>query len=550
MNTNLGSLFALAVGLSGVFPTMADTVAYWRFESGPANAVVSHGGATGAFNGTTPDVSGNGNDLSATTQGGTSGYAYRSDVPNARVPQLDALNRFSVRNTGPAPALFTSAAGGLPTGIDARTFTPARFTIEASYKPEITGSFRTLVGRDARNVSTADGNLAALYLQIRPDDSFAITFTDVTGHTHTANSAPGWAYGFVFGSNPEGVGTPWYHLAATSDGSTLRLYVDNVLVGSTDLTQSGSTNRALAKGSAGGNGWTTGAWSVGRGLYAGAPVDRAYGFVDEVRISDAALAPRDFLFAPRAFLEKPVANGSQWTFQASGGQPGSTGQILRSVDAGLPLAQWAVIGAKAFDAGGNFSFATTFDAANASQFFVVKAPFSTTPPVRPLTYSLAGGSETWPADVRSRILYAMDGAVAEYNRYGTFKKHITVAYNPGVPTAQSNYEGYIEFGANASYQQFRTALHETAHALGVGTTWQWGAHLSNGSNGTWTGARGIAQIHAFDGPNAQVYSDGTHFWGINGGGSYGLNYDNEGNTESFRRHVMMVAAFRKDMGVE
>jgi len=29
-----------------------------------------------------------------------------------------------------------------------------------------------------------------------------------------------------------------------------------------------------------------------------------------------------------------------------------------------------------------------------------------------------------------------------------------------------------------------------------------------------------------------------------------LNYDNEGNTESYRRHVLMMAAFRKDMGIQ
>ena len=32
--------------------------------------------------------------------------------------------------------------------------------------------------------------------------------------------------------------------------------------------------------------------------------------------------------------------------------------------------------------------------------------------------------------------------------------------------------------------------------------------------------------------------------------NYRLNYDNEGNTENYRRHVMMVGAFRKDMGIE
>jgi hypothetical protein len=95
----------------------------------------------------------------------------------------------------------------------------------------------------------------------------------------------------------------------------------------------------------------------------------------------------------------------------------------------------------------------------------------------------------------------------------------------------------------------RTALHEIGHTLGMGTTWQWDANLS-AVPGVWIGANGVAQAHAFDGPNAQMYSDGTHFWGINGGGNYGLNYDSEGSTENFRRHVLMMAAFRKDMGLQ
>ena len=39
------------------------------------------------------------------------------------------------------------------------------------------------------------------------------------------------------------------------------------------------------------------------------------------------------------------------------------------------------------------------------------------------------------------------------------------------------------------------------------------------SNGIWTGANGIAQVRAFDGPTAVLNSDGTHIW------PYGLNYD-------------------------
>jgi hypothetical protein len=516
------------------------TVAYWRFEAGPANAPVPHAGAAGVFDGSTLDVSGNGNSLSAWTQGDWAGFAYRADVPFSTIPLDGSTNRFSVKNTGAYPALFTSAAGSSPTGINAQTMTPVQFTIEASYKPEANGGYRTIVGRDARNLATANGDLAALYIQVRPDDSVGIAFTDVSGYSHSAYSPPGWLYGFNFGANPEGTNAPWYHLAAVSDGSTLKMYVNNVLVASTDMMASGSPNRALAKGSVNGSDWTAGAWSVGRGLYAGGHTDRAYGLIDEVRISDTALATDTFLAAPRTRITRSTVVGTTMTLNAAGGQSGATCYLLQSASLNAPVANWTPIAVKVLDANGNASFTTTVNPAGTPVFFGLRAALLV-PPQGALSYSLAGGSENWPADVRARIVYAMDGAVAQYNRYGTFRKQVTANYNSGVPTAQGNYSGWIDFGGNAAYQNYRTALHEISHTLGVGTTWQWGANLSGG---VWAGANGVAQIHAFDGPSATISSDGTHFW------PYGLNYDNEGNTENHRRHVLMMAVFRKDMGIE
>ena len=528
---------AILVGIVTVSSAGAATVAYWRFENGPANANVPHTGVDGVFHGSTPDISGNGNSLSAWSQGGYAGYAYRTDVPFGTVPQDRSTNRFSVKNTGAYPALFTSAAGSPPTGINVQTMTPAQFTVEASYKPEASGGHRTVVGRDAQNVASANGSLAALYLQVRPDDSVGIAFTDVSGYTHSAYSPPGWLYGFNFGSNPEGLGAPWYHLAAVSDGSTLKMYVNNVLVASTSMTASGSPNRSLAKGTVSGADWTSGAWSVGRGLYAGGHTDRAYGFIDEVRISNAALAPGEFLAAPRPGIANANVAGANLILKVTRGQPGATCYLLQSGNPSQPVTAWPAVGAKVFDTNGNCSFTPVVNPASPPVFFSVRAAI-VPPPAGAMTYSLAGD---WPADARARIIYAMDGAVALYNRYGTFNKHVTANYSPGVPTAQAGYSGWIDFGSNPAYQNFRTALHEISHTLGVGTTWQWGANLSGG---IWTGTFGKQQIAAFDGAGANANSDGTHFW------PYGLNYDNEGNTENYRRHALIVAAFRQDMGIQ
>src|SRR5205085_11282497 len=133
---------------------------------------------------------------------------------------------------------------------------------------------------------------AALYRQARPDNSIGINFTDVAGNTHEAFSPAGLVHGFNFGTDPNGTTGTWYSLAAVSDGSTLKMYVNGSLVASTPFS---STDPRLAVGTTSGGDWHAGEWSVGRGLFNGGHTDRAYGFVDEVRISNTALNPSDFL---------------------------------------------------------------------------------------------------------------------------------------------------------------------------------------------------------------------------------------------------------------
>lgn len=291
----------------GVLTTMgtfssAATVAYWRFETGPANADVAHPVADGTFYVSVPDSSGNGNHLSAWSQGGWAGYQYRADVAVSAIPLTGADNLFSVKNTGNFPGMFTMSAASNPSGVDVEAITPHQFTIEAFFKPE-NGGHRTLVGRDAVGVSSHDSALAALYLKIAPDNSVSIQFADVSGYWHEAASAAGLIQGFSNSSDPAGATGRWYYMAGVSDGATLSLYLADTssdmgleLVARTDLTASGSPNTALAKGTGSGSDWHAGGWSVGRGFFNGEHRDRAYGFIDEVRISDSALNPAELLF--------------------------------------------------------------------------------------------------------------------------------------------------------------------------------------------------------------------------------------------------------------
>ena len=302
--TRVASSFA-AMSLLACVSAHADTLAYWNFDNGTAPAQVPHATADGIFDGTTPDLSGHNNSLSTWNAGGA-GFAYRADHP---VLPGNPTNTSSIQNTGGGPAAFNIDRNGLgqtgsnaPTSLTTGQF--AAWTVEASWKPE-TGGNRTVVGRDARDVVTGTGALSALYLKLNPDNSLAISFADVGGVFHTAQTAAGFGdpYDFNYPDDNVGATGKWMNIAATSDGTTLKLFVEGIQVASTNLAGT-STDTRLATGAETdtGNDWYSGGWSVGRGLFNGGHTDRAYGFIDEVRISDSALIQSQFLAPEPATL--------------------------------------------------------------------------------------------------------------------------------------------------------------------------------------------------------------------------------------------------------
>lgn len=301
MRLDAGFAGALAVA-GGIFfsasTAMAETVAWWRFEDGVAGNQVTHGAADGLYAPDLADSSGKGNELSAWTSAGWGGEVYRANtLPSVVIPQTGAANTLCLKNSGSYPGLFTE------TGSTLQTMTPAAWTIEVSFKCEMDG-WRTFVGRDSQGSCLTDAQVSALYLQMTPEEAVAIKFCDVSGVWHQAQSANDLITGFYFGSDPEGTLGHWYNMAAVSDGTLLSLYLMDVgdgetgysLVAQTDMTGS-SANTALSAGAGDGGDWDPGNFSVARGLYGGGHGDRAYGFLDEVRISNSALATNEFLFA-------------------------------------------------------------------------------------------------------------------------------------------------------------------------------------------------------------------------------------------------------------
>jgi hypothetical protein len=134
------------------------------------------------------------------------------------------------------------------------------------------------------------------------------------------------------------------------------------------------------------------------------------------------------------------------------------------------------------------------------------------------------------------ITRAMNPAVARYNNLSDLGKSITVHYDPSVPTANGNINGTIRFGGFSSMTE-RTALHEIAHTVGVGTSGGWGRL---GCPSRYTGAGATALVKQFDGSGAVINCDRQHFW------PYGLNFENEFSQTNADRHVDIVEAMVRD----
>lgn len=140
------------------------------------------------------------------------------------------------------------------------------------------------------------------------------------------------------------------------------------------------------------------------------------------------------------------------------------------------------------------------------------------------------------ADAYARIEAAMRLAVARYNRLAPrANKAVTVQYVPSVATADGNFNGNIRFGKNRSYMNERTALHEIAHTLGIGTTQAFNARCAANN---WPSA--TALLRSWDGPSAKINCGGGHIW------PYGLNYDNEMSETNANRHCQLINAMLAD----
>jgi hypothetical protein len=247
----------------------AGTVAHWNFEDGTAGQPFTPAG--GAGSGYTADV--------------VSGY------------QMHGWDDY----WGPGWTDVTASGSGLAMrnadrhqdgySYDAAlvNWAPSQWTIEATFM--LTGDvvsaqrWQTLIGRDGAGSATG-GAFSALYFQKTWDNYFRLDYATAGGQRVEVTSI---AAGLQVEADK------WYSMAAISDGSTLSLYVNDiaagagwVLAGQTDLT--GLTNSAMDA--------SAGNWTFGRGWYNGSYVDHIDGYMDDIRLSDAALTTDQLITIP------------------------------------------------------------------------------------------------------------------------------------------------------------------------------------------------------------------------------------------------------------
>lgn len=301
----------------------AATVAYWRFEGDGVSQPTAGDSIAHTSNRTTypptggllvVDASGNGNHLYA-WDSGTQGLNYDAAVSSGWTGA--DTNEFSVVNDGATPRAFSWSRQSSPMGVNLDTWQPLQWTIEASVylDPSAASGWRTFLGRNGYGVASGRVQAACLYFQKSAGGFLKLTFTDAAGNEYNIEDTE------VF------VAGRWYHVAAVSDGVTVRVYkwdtvVDNGygLVGQVDISASAdprlvadtidSTTLPL-EGPGDPLSWTigSGTWD-GQGQPESGHADFWIGALDEVRFSDEALSANELLFAtPLRIVDAGVTHG-------------------------------------------------------------------------------------------------------------------------------------------------------------------------------------------------------------------------------------------------
>lgn len=242
-----------------IVPATGGTVGYWNFDNGTPGTPMNNTGLTGQIG--TVDLSGN--DFHMYAWDATSGPSFSLE---GQTPTGEGL---SSRHNG--------GQDGYTKDAYINNWSAASWTIELAVKLDTLTGWQTMIGRDGSAQGEAESDF---YFQKQDtSDTFRINFDTVGGQR------------YILDANFTVTAGQWYYLAAVSDGTTLTLYADKLdgngygIVGS--LAMNTANNNAFASGSDN--------WTFGRGWFNGSFVDHITGNLDDIRFTDKALAPTEFL---------------------------------------------------------------------------------------------------------------------------------------------------------------------------------------------------------------------------------------------------------------
>lgn len=283
---SMTAFLAISAGVYAVPPTPLQD-AYWRMEEGEPGTRVKESSPNLAT-GTVLD-SINENHMRRFTPDPPADFhapIYSTDVPGSIIPATAEPNTLSLYFEGG----FPGGIGGVDLYADTKPINNplvTTFTLEASFKSDAVGPglAQTIVCKESRSDdATSDAPPLSLKITGTEDPRLMIQLRDKGNNLVTIESlAPIEAY-------------KWYHAAVVGTVQQVSLYLDSndgagyVLQGTAPVSGGGPLYQ-------GANNDYDSTWSIGKGMWERNLRDWFKGFIDEVRLSNVALAPNQFLWA-------------------------------------------------------------------------------------------------------------------------------------------------------------------------------------------------------------------------------------------------------------
>ncbi|MBA3483618.1 MAG: hypothetical protein H0T51_17560 [Pirellulales bacterium] len=257
----------------------APTLAWWRFEDGEPGEmtpnIADNKGAIGVR-----DLSGHNNHLFAFS--GRTAPRFAKMKYAAELGPLNGENQGCLDDTRPPASgvlvrdLFTDPNLARTHMNVLNTYPFTEWTVEASFALAAGGGPQVILSKQGRQAQTP---YPPFQLGVFGEGGvIQLQFIDASGRRRVIDSK-------TFAR----VGT-WYHIAATSDGKTLKFYIREDGQPDYELRSESQVEGGLTLGD--------GTWAVGRGYYEDQIAFDACAFIDEVRISVVARPKEEFLFAP------------------------------------------------------------------------------------------------------------------------------------------------------------------------------------------------------------------------------------------------------------